>query len=119
MYSLLTAAAQVPARKAQVQTFLVIDEFQRIISGNVELLLQLARSLNIGVILANQSLLDLRSGGIDLIPAISANARFDRCLPHPTWKSRNSLFADLVKHSPIPSPGRIMLDFRVLSSRDG
>ena len=75
LYSLITAATAVPP-KERVQTFVVIDEFQRIIAGNIEMLLQLARSLNIGIILANQSLMDLKTAGIDLIPAISANTRF-------------------------------------------
>jgi len=52
LYSLLTAASAVPPDK-RVQTFVVIDEFQRIVAGNIELLLQLARSLGIGIILAN------------------------------------------------------------------
>ena len=75
LYSLITAASAVPP-KERVQTFVVIDEFQRIVAGNIEMLLQLARSLNIGIILANQSLMDLKTAGIDLIPAISANTRF-------------------------------------------
>ena len=75
LYSLITAATAVPP-KQRVQTFVVIDEFQRIIAGNIEMLLQLARSLNIGIILANQSLMDLKTASTDLIPAISANTRF-------------------------------------------
>ena len=75
LYSLITAATAVPPRE-RVQTFVVIDEFQRIVAGNIEMLLQLTRSLNIGIILANQSLMDLKTAGIDLIPAISANTRF-------------------------------------------
>lgn len=71
-YILLAAATQT-ARKKQV--FLVIDEFQRMVAGNLEYMLQLARSMGVGVILANQSMEDLRKSTVNLIPAIEANCR--------------------------------------------
>ena len=73
LYSLMSGAKAAGTNRKQV--FLVIDEFQRIVSNNVELLLQTARSMNIGVILANQTLMDLKSGGVDLVPAVRANTR--------------------------------------------
>jgi hypothetical protein len=78
VYSLLCAATQTE-RKCQV--FLVIDEFQRMVAHNVEYILQLARSMGVGVILANQSMQDLG----DLIPAIEANCRYRQ------WFSVSSL----------------------------
>jgi hypothetical protein len=73
LYALLAAAqSHGPSRK---QVYLVVDEFQRIVSKNVELFLQTARSMNIGCILANQSLADLNSIGADLIPAVRTNCR--------------------------------------------
>ena len=56
--------------------YLFIDEFQRIVAHNLELILQTARSMNIGVILANQTLMDLKVPGADLIPTVRANTRF-------------------------------------------
>ena len=75
LFSMLHSAYAMDPEQ-RVQTFVVIDEFQRIVSGNIEMILQLARSLNIGVILANQTMSDLKQAGIDLIPAVSANTRF-------------------------------------------
>ena len=74
IYSLLCSATLTKQRKCQV--FLVIDEFQRIVADNLEYILQLARSMNVGVILANQSMEDLRTATSDLIPTLEANCRF-------------------------------------------
>lgn len=73
LYSLLSGAQAAGTKRTQV--FLIIDEFQRIVSTNIELLLQTARSMNIGVILANQTLMDLKTSGVDLIPSVRANTR--------------------------------------------
>ncbi|HRA90230.1 MAG TPA: hypothetical protein PK992_19230 [Planctomycetaceae bacterium] len=56
--------------------FLVVDEFQRIVAGNLEYILQRARSMNVGVILANQSMEDPRTRATDLIPTLEANCRY-------------------------------------------
>jgi hypothetical protein len=45
------------------------------VANNLEYMLQLARSMGVGVLIANQSMQDLRKGNIDLIPAIEANCR--------------------------------------------
>ena len=71
-YMLLAASTQTE-RKHQV--FLVIDEFQRMVASNLEYMLQLARSMGVGVILANQSMEDLRKSSVNLIPPIEANCR--------------------------------------------
>ena len=71
-YMLLAAATQTE-RKHPV--FLVIDEFQRMVASNLEYMLQLARSMGVGVILANQSMEDLKKSTTNLIPAIEANCR--------------------------------------------
>ena len=52
-YMLLTAATQV---ERKVQVYLLIDEFQRMVARNLEYVLQLARSMGVGVILANQTM---------------------------------------------------------------
>jgi hypothetical protein len=71
-YMLLASATQCERRHP---VFLVIDEFQRIVANNLEYMLQLARSMGVGIILANQSMEDLRKGNTNLIPAIEANCR--------------------------------------------
>jgi len=75
IYSLLTAAKTTPAGE-RGQVYLFIDEFQRIVANNLELILQQARSMNIGAILANQTLGDLKTAGVDLLPTVRANTRF-------------------------------------------
>ena len=72
-YSLLAAATQVQRRHP---VFLVIDEFQRMVASNIEYMLQLARSMGVGVIIANQTMQDLRTSTADLIPPIEANCRY-------------------------------------------
>lgn len=72
-YSLLAAATQTERRR---QVYLVIDEFQRMVAQNLEYMLQLARSMNVGVILANQTMEDLRTSRSNLIPTIETNCRY-------------------------------------------
>ena len=71
-YMLLAAATQTERRHP---VFLVIDEFQRMVASNLEYMMQLARSMGVGVILANQSMQDLKKSSTNLIPAIEANCR--------------------------------------------
>lgn len=71
-YMLLAAATQTERR---VPVFLVIDEFQRMVASNLEYMLQLARSMGVGIILANQSMEDLKKSTTNLIPPIEANCR--------------------------------------------
>ena len=70
---ILLAAATKTTRSLPV--FLVIDEFQRMVASNLEYMLQLARSMGVGIILANQSMEDLKKSTTNLIPAVEANCR--------------------------------------------
>ena len=70
----LLAAANTVERNAPV--YLVIDEFQRMAASNFEYMLQLARSMGVHIILANQSMEDLKNSKTDLIPTIEANCGF-------------------------------------------
>ena len=89
LYSLLSAAQAVgPERK---QVYLFIDEFQRLVAGNLELFLQTARSMNIGVILANQTLMDLQQAGVDLVPTVRANTRFKQVFAASDLKEQQEL----------------------------
>lgn len=66
-----------PAQRAQ--TYLVIDEFQRIASGNFKIILEQARSMGIGAILANQTFADLVTPESDLRPTVESNTRLKLC----------------------------------------
>ena len=71
MFMLLTTATLTQKRR---QVYLMIDEFQRVAAHNVDTILQIARSMNIGVILANQSMLDLKRD--NLVHVVEANCRY-------------------------------------------
>ncbi len=71
LYSLFTAAAR--RKKDQTkQVYLVVDEFQRIVSDSVEIVLQLARSMNISFIIAHQSTGQLKGSGIDVTSTVES-----------------------------------------------
>lgn len=75
LYSLIGSARLTPEPERK-QVFVVIDEFQRILANNLELIMQTARSMKVGLILANQSMLDLKKADTDLTPAVKTNTRF-------------------------------------------
>jgi hypothetical protein len=74
VHMLLASSKSVGPKRKQV--YLFIDEFQRITAGNLEIILQTARSMNVAVILANQTMSDLKIAGVDLISTVEANTRF-------------------------------------------
>jgi len=75
LYDLLTAATI--NLNVGPQVYLFIDEFQEVVSSNLQMVLRHARSRKIGLILANQTLPDLKPPGApDLIPIIASNTRF-------------------------------------------
>jgi hypothetical protein len=76
-YMLLAAATQT---KRSCPVVLVIDEFQRMVAANLEYMLQLARSMGVSVILANQSMEDLKKSTTNHIPTIEANCRLRQWL---------------------------------------
>lgn len=74
LHSLLTAA--VHRGKSNHQVYVFVDEFQQVVSTNIEIVLRQARSHGISVILANQTLSDLKKNeNINLIPTVQANTR--------------------------------------------
>ena len=91
LYSLLTSAYSNQRRAgdendpdakkalAERRAFVVIDEFQRVASENFKIVLEQARSMGIGAILANQSLADLATKDTDLRPTVQTNTRFKLC----------------------------------------
>lgn len=76
LFSLLTAAIDRQRdRKPGVDTYLFIDEFQRIAGENFRIILEQARSFGLRAILANQSINDLKTSSMDLRPTIQTNTR--------------------------------------------
>lgn len=71
--SLLVTAKRTERRHP---VYLVIDEFQRMVAKNLEMVLQIARSMGVPVILANQTMQDLQGSRSNLIPAIEGNCRY-------------------------------------------
>jgi hypothetical protein len=82
LYSLLAAAMDrarargpngepLPPR----QTYLFIDEFQRIAGENFKVVLEQARSFNVGVILSNQGISELKTPDSDLRSVVRTNTR--------------------------------------------
>ena len=57
------------------QVLLCIDEFQELLASNLAYVFRCARSMGIGVILANQSMDDLKTTTMDLIPILETNCR--------------------------------------------
>lgn len=80
LYALVQAARQqtLAAGKPK-QSYLFIDEFQRIASDNFKIILEQARSFGVGVILANQNIADLKTTEVDLRPTVQTNTRFKQC----------------------------------------
>jgi hypothetical protein len=77
MYTLLSAAIQherIHGKPGRV--YLVIDEFQQIVAKSMAMLLQQARSKGIAMILANQSISDLKTHDTDLAPTVQTNTAF-------------------------------------------
>ncbi len=89
-YMLLTAATQTERR---CKVYLVIDEFQRMVADNLEYILQLARSMGVGIVLANQSMSDLRSRRADMISILETNCRYRQWFDVPAEEDRKRLMA--------------------------
>lgn len=73
LFSLISSAQA--ASKPRKQVFVIADEFQRVVSRNIEVLLQMARSHDVGVILANQSLGDLNQRDANILSTVTSNTR--------------------------------------------
>jgi len=85
-YMLLTAAT---LTERKVPVYLVIDEFQRMASKNLDYLLQLARSMGVAVILANQSMQDLIR--YDLTSTLETNCRYRQWFAISGWDDQERL----------------------------
>lgn len=82
LYYLLIAGKSTARR---VKVHVVIDEFQRMATESLDHMLQLARSLDVSLILANQSLNDLKVGSSKIYSAVATNCAVRQ------WFSVNSV----------------------------
>ncbi|HBE71966.1 MAG TPA: hypothetical protein DDW52_27825 [Planctomycetaceae bacterium] len=85
-YMLLTAAT---LTERNLPVYLVVDEFQRMASRNLDYLLQLARSMGVAVILANQSMQDLIR--YDLTSTLETNCRYRQWFAISGWDDQERL----------------------------
>jgi len=75
MYALFSSAAQrLPTQTHRV--YIIIDEFQQIVSENVRLVLEQARSSKLSFIIAHQALGQLDRKGVDVRDTVSACTAF-------------------------------------------
>lgn len=75
MYSLFSAAARRTARQRQ-RVYVVIDEFQQIVSESVRLVFEQARSSNVHFIVAHQNVDQLDRKGVDVRDTVSSCTAF-------------------------------------------
>lgn len=75
MFSLLTAASRRGKGEKQ-RVYVVIDEFQRVVSDNISLFLEQARSMKLHFILANQTIGQLEKSGVDLTGVVESCTAF-------------------------------------------
>lgn len=74
LYGLLTAVRQLG--RANRQIYIVIDEFQQLVSADLAIILQQARSYGIGVIMAHQTQSDLKLPETDMTQVVEENTHF-------------------------------------------
>ena len=76
LHAIFQSAAQLRADR-RVPVYVFIDEFQRIASPDLEVILQQCRSMDVGLILAHQSVSDLQlARGVDLRGTVATNTAF-------------------------------------------
>lgn len=85
----LLVAAKAAERKTQV--LIVIDEFQRMAAENLEEFFTMARSHGVGIVIANQSIADLKASGDKLYYAIEGNCAIRQWLSVTTVDDLNTL----------------------------
>ena len=73
LFSLISSAQA--ATKPRKQVFVIADEFQRVVSNSIEVLLQMARSHDLGIVLSNQSLGDLNQRDANILSTVTSNTR--------------------------------------------
>ena len=73
LHAIFQSAAQLRSGR-RVPVYVFIDEFQRLASPNLEVILQQGRSMDVGLILSHQSMSDLDlGGGVDVRATVANN----------------------------------------------
>jgi hypothetical protein len=90
MFALLTAASR-REKGDDNQVYVFIDEFQRVISENLKLFLEQARSMKLAFILANQTAGQLESSGTDLTDTVDSCTAFKQSFKATDLKSLERL----------------------------
>lgn len=80
LFTLLKIATERYKRRQIRQTFVVIDEFQRLAAANIVEMLEDARAAGIAFILAHQSAAALETRDRDLYASLFENCSFKQCL---------------------------------------
>ncbi|MBU0716956.1 MAG: hypothetical protein KJ749_01800 [Planctomycetes bacterium] len=93
LHSLLAAAVLNKQRDHQV--YLFVDEFQQIVSQDLEIVLRMARDSKIATVLANQTMSDLETRAVDLRPTVQANTRYKQVFSSTDLRQQD----DLIKAS--------------------
>ena len=75
LFSLLTAASR-RGKGEKNRVYVFVDEFQRVISDNIRIFLEQARSMKLHFILANQTIGQLDSNGADLTDVVESCTAF-------------------------------------------
>lgn len=86
VYMLLVSAT---LSRRNLPVYLIIDEFQRMASHNLDYMLQLARGMGVGVILANQSVQDLKQA--DLVSVLETNCRYRQWFAVSGWDDQERI----------------------------
>ena len=92
LYTLFTSAYQHQRQEQETpKTWVFVDEFQHIASLNFKLILQQARSMGLGMILANQADSDLWSKEANLKATVQSNTRFKQIFSMSNPQEREEL----------------------------
>ncbi|MEZ4651991.1 MAG: type IV secretion system DNA-binding domain-containing protein [Candidatus Eisenbacteria bacterium] len=92
LYALLTAAEGYRG-DTRLPVYVVIDEFQQIVSEDLDTFFRQARSMGVHFILANQTPSDLEKAGADLLDSIHNNTGFQLIYSVGTERYRRTLEA--------------------------
>jgi hypothetical protein len=89
LYSLLAAAERRGPSNHTV--YVMIDEFQQIVSNDLHILFRMARSSGLPLIVANQTMSDLFTKATNLIPTVEGNTRMRQIFSCSDSEHRRSL----------------------------
>jgi hypothetical protein len=100
LFTLLSAAAQSPTSERR-QVYIFADEFQRLLSQNLEIFFEQARSMKLSFILANQDLSQLKNKGVSILSLVESCTAYKQIFTAPdedTIKLIERLSGDALYH---------------------